>query len=142
MPAEERSEFRIASVSAQAMATLAVLHRDPNAIHLDAAAAAAAGLGDRVVNPGAANLGYVLNALAILAPTGRIEQLDVAFRTNVFAQDEVIATAAVEHSDLTQDGTQLHCCVALDVASRARALEGTATVAVPAASQSGAAQAD
>jgi acyl dehydratase len=137
MPAEERSEFRIASVSAQAMATLAVLHRDPNAIHLDAEAAAAAGLGDRVVNPGAANLGYVLNALAILAPTGRIEQLGVAFRTNVFAEDEVIATAAVQHSDLTEDATRLHCHLALDVASGVRALGGTATVAVPAVSQSG-----
>jgi acyl dehydratase len=136
MPADQRAEFRIASVSAQAMATLAVLHRDPNAIHLDGAAAAAAGLGDRVVNPGGANVGYVLNALAILAPTGRIEQLDVAFRTNVFADDEVIATAAVEDSDPT-DATRLHCRVALHVASRGCALEGTATVAEPAASQSG-----
>ena len=73
--------------------------------------------------------------------TGRIEQLDVAFRTNVLAEDEVIATAAVEHLDLTEDATRLYCRVTLDVASRARALEGTATIAMPAASQSGAAQA-
>jgi acyl dehydratase len=133
MWAKRRSEFRVASVSAEAMATLALLHRDPNEIHLDPAAAAAQGLGDRVVNPGGANLGYVLNALAALAPAGRIELLDVAFGANVFADDEVVATAAVEQSEACDGAVRLHCRVALEVEGGRRALEGSATIAVPAA---------
>jgi acyl dehydratase len=124
--------FRVPSVSAEAMRTMAVLHGDPNPIHLDPAAAKAYGLGDRVVNPGGANLGYVFNALATIDPAARVERVSLRFLANVFAEDDVVATAELEGEE-TQDGRRtLTCAVALDVQGGARALEGTAIVSVPA----------
>jgi acyl dehydratase len=111
------------------MRILALLHGDGNPIHLDPDVAVAQGLGDRVVNPGGANLGYVLNALAELIPEGRLERVRVDFRANVFADDDVVAVAGISEESPREPG-QLRCEVYLEVQGGGRALEGTATLKV------------
>lgn len=71
-----------------------ILH-DPNPIHLDPAAAAAAGLGDRVINQGPANLAYVLDLLGAAFPNHRIEDLQSRFLGTVRAGDRVEAAGRV-----------------------------------------------
>ena len=78
-------------VRAEAMATMAHLLQDPNPIHLDAAAAAAAGLGDRAINQGPANLSYVVNMLAAAFPDHRIAGLTSRYLANVCEGDLVTA---------------------------------------------------
>lgn len=82
-------------VDPSAMAKLADILRDPNPIHLDPAAAAALGLGDRVVNQGPANLGYIINMLAAALPGHRLVELDSRYLANVFGGDLVEAGGKV-----------------------------------------------
>jgi acyl dehydratase len=81
--------FRIPAVDPEAMKTWAVALHDPNAIHLDRAAVAAKGLGDRLINQGPANLAYVINMLRAAFPGGAIRSLDVRYVDNVFEGDDV-----------------------------------------------------
>ena len=50
-------------VSPEKMKIFAAIARDPNPIHWDRAAVAERGLGDRLINQGPINLGYVVNML-------------------------------------------------------------------------------
>jgi acyl dehydratase len=122
----------VESVDAEAMKDLAVLLADPNPIHLDAAAAREAGLGDRPVNQGPANFGYVLTMLARAVPGAAIRDLRVRLLANVFAGDRVTAEGRVDSIEVVDGETRLACSVWLEVADGPRALEGTATLAVPA----------
>jgi 3-hydroxybutyryl-CoA dehydratase len=82
-------------VEPAAMAQLAEILRDPNPIHLDPAAAAAAGLGDRVVNQGPANLAYIINMLTAALPDHRLATLDSRYLANVFGGEIVEAGGSV-----------------------------------------------
>lgn len=82
-------------VDPAAMAQLAGILRDPNPIHLDAKAAAAAGLGDRVVNQGPANLAYIVNMLTAAFPNHRLLHLESRYLANVFGDDIVEAGGEV-----------------------------------------------
>jgi 3-hydroxybutyryl-CoA dehydratase len=82
-------------VEPAAMARLADILRDPNPIHLDPAAAAALGLGDRVVNQGPANLAYIVNMLAAACPDHRLVELDSRYLANVFGGELVEAGGKV-----------------------------------------------
>jgi len=119
-------------VDADAMKVLAVLLADPNPIHLDAEAARAAGLGDRPVNQGPANFGYVLTMLQRTAPGAAIRDFRVRLLANVFAGDRVVADGRVESVEEAGGERRLSCAVWLDVDGGSRALEGTATLVVPA----------
>ena len=77
------------------MAAVAGVLHDPNPIHLDPAAAAAAGLGDRVINQGPANLGYIVNMLNAALPDHRIERLVSRYLANVRGGDVVTAGGTV-----------------------------------------------
>jgi len=77
------------------MHAIARVLRDPNPIHLDPAAAAAAGLGDRVINQGPANLAYVIEMLRVAFPAHRLASLDSSFLNSVRAGDEVEAGGLV-----------------------------------------------
>jgi acyl dehydratase len=124
----------IASVSAERMKTMAALLQDPNMIHIDPEAVRSLGLGDRVINQGPTNMGYLMNLLLDLAPGARIERIAVRFMANVFAGDAVVARGTVDAVERQADGAEiLTCSVALDVESGSRALEGTARVRLPAA---------
>jgi acyl dehydratase len=130
---EPIATFTIPSVSAEAMRTMAVMHRDGNPIHLYPEFAAAYGLGDRVVNPGSGNVGYALNALAQLGPDVRVERVQLKFMANVFAEDEAVATVSLAGEEADGDRRRLTCDVALDVTGGGRAMESTAIVTVPGA---------
>jgi acyl dehydratase len=120
---------RVPSVSAEAMKTMAVVLADPNPIHLDPAAAKASGLGDRVVNQGPTNLGYVLDMLRENFPSGEIATVSVRFLANVFAGDDVTAGGTVQSvTPIDGGGHRIECDVWLDVAGRGHALAGRATV--------------
>jgi 3-hydroxybutyryl-CoA dehydratase len=121
----------IEAVDAEAMKDLAVLLADPNPIHLDAAAARAAGLGDRPVNQGPANFGYVLTMLTRAIPGAVVRDLRVRLLANVFAGDRVVADGRIESTEQLEAGERLACSVWLDVDGGRRALEGTATLVVP-----------
>jgi 3-hydroxybutyryl-CoA dehydratase len=77
------------------MADLAIVLRDPNPIHLDPHAAAAAGLGDRVVNQGPANLAYIINMLVAAFPEHKVVKLDSRYLANVFGGDVVEAGGTI-----------------------------------------------
>jgi acyl dehydratase len=87
------------TVAAAPMRVLAEILRDPNPIHLDPAAAAAAGLGPRVVNQGPANLAYILDMLAQAFPAHRIRSVESRFLASVFDGDEVEAGGTVLDAD-------------------------------------------
>lgn len=92
-------------VDSPAMAKLALILHDPNPIHLDPRAAAAAGLGDRVINQGPANLAYIINMLAAALPDHKIVQIESRYLGNVRAGDVVEAGGTV----IAQSGNQVEC---------------------------------
>lgn len=124
-PGEALDPFVIESVSAEAMRTLAALLRDPTPIHFAPEVVAELGMGDRVINQGPANLGYVLNALLNAAPEGRVERVEVRFLRNVLAEDRAVAGGRVTAG--AGDDGRATCDVWLD-AGDGRALEGCAVL--------------
>ncbi|MBN9099848.1 MAG: hypothetical protein J0I49_17310 [Pseudonocardia sp.] len=110
------------------MKIMAALLRDPNMIHLDAGETARLGLGDRVVNQGPINLGYVHTMLAAWAGgEDRVLATAFRFRATVLAGDRVVAGGRVT---AVHDDGRVECEVWLDVEGRGRAVSGTAVVGV------------
>lgn len=129
---DEIPQFSIASVSGEAMAVLADVLRDPNPIHLDPAAAAAAGLGDRRINQGPANFSYIINMLTRAFPGARLAGLDIAFTQNVREGDAVHARGRIKSIETEAGLTRIVCDVWLDVEGGAPALKGEANLVAPA----------
>jgi len=121
--------FRIASIDPEAMKVWAVALHDPNAIHLDRAAVAAKGLGDRVINQGPANLAYIINMLRAAFPAAVIRSLDIRYVDNVFEGDDVTAGGAIT----AIEGQEATCDIWLRAAERDLVIKGVAVVAFPAA---------
>jgi acyl dehydratase len=124
-------ELRI-PVRAEAMPLWAAALRDPNPIHIDPAAVRALGLGDRVINQGPINVGYLVNMLAAAFVGGTLERIEVKFRANVFGGDVAVASGtitAVNHADGVE---RVVCDIKLTIEGGDTALTGTATVRVPA----------
>jgi acyl dehydratase len=119
-------------VSAEAMRGLAGLLDDPNPIHLDAAAAAALGLGDRQVNQGPANCAYIVAMLQEAFGGAELRRLRFRFRTPVRAGDKVVAGGRVTGRETTGAGVTLQCETWLDVEGGPRAVTGSATVVLAA----------
>ena len=65
------------------MKTLAAILRDPNPIHWDQEEVVRRGLGNRVINQGPTNLGYVMNMLMAWAGQDCLEQINVRFTATV-----------------------------------------------------------
>jgi acyl dehydratase len=123
-------------VGAENMKTTAALLADPNPIHFDVHAVQALGLGDRPVNQGPLNMGYVMNMLA--AFTGShdcLRRVRVRFLANVFAGDRVRATGVVTALRASDDHDEylVECDIDVSIAGGRTVLRGTATVAVSAA---------
>lgn len=91
--------IRLTKVGAAPMRIMAEVLCDPNPIHLDPVAAAAAGLGDRVINQGPANLAYIFNMLREAFPQYRIASFDSRFLANVRDGDIVEAGGVVRSVD-------------------------------------------
>ena len=107
--------YDIPSVSAEKMKTMAALLSDPTAIHWDVATLQALGMGDRPINQGPLNMGYVMNAVTDWAGgADRLRRLRV--RATVTALRE-------------EDGARLaDCDVVLEVVEGDPVVSGTATV--------------
>ena len=124
--------WEIDSVDPEKMKIMAALLMDPTPIHLDPAVVQALGMGDRVINQGPLNMGYVMNMLTAWTGSAQcIRDIRLRFRGNVFAGDHVRATGTVT-AVREEAGVRLADCeVALEVVGGRTALTGTATVVLP-----------
>lgn len=111
----------VEAVSPETMALWAPILGDPNPIHLDRAAVRAAGLGDRRINQGPINLGYVLKMLANAFPAARIAHVQNRFADNVYEGERVEARGRVT----AVDGLTVTCDFALTT-ERGTAISGSA----------------
>lgn len=123
-------EWRVARVDPEKMKLYAAIARDPNTIHWDRAEAARRGLGERVVNQGPVNLGYVVDMLHAWAGPGSVRALAVRFTANVFDGDDVTAGGVVRALSDVGGERRAECDVWLDRADGTRCVQGTAVVAV------------
>ncbi|WP_116812385.1 MaoC family dehydratase [Steroidobacter cummioxidans] len=122
--------LRIESVSAEKMRQLAAVLRDPNPIHLDPAAVARLGLGDRVINQGPANLAYIINMLRAAFPRSTLLQLDARFLANVFGGDAAEAGGRVTSITSETKGTRVSCETWLNVDGRGPAVTANAELLI------------
>ncbi len=124
--------WRIESVDAEKMKTMAVLLRDPNRIHWDVEAVKNLGMGDRPVNQGPNNMAYVINALIEwLGDATKIRSVNVRFQANVFAQDTLTASGRVTAIHVENGERFADCDVWLDREDGYRVLTGKARIAIP-----------
>ncbi len=126
--------YEVPSVSAEKMKTMAALLSDPTAIHWDVETLQALGMGDRPVNQGPLNMGYVMNAVTAWAGgPDRLRRLRVRFLGNVLAGHHLRVRATVT-AVREEDGARLaDCDVVLEVVDGgggdgAAVVSGTATV--------------
>lgn len=118
----ELQPHTIESVSAAKMHVMAVVLDDPNLIHLDAEVVKKLGLGDRVINQGPSNGGYIMDMLRTAFPDGTLRSFHMKFLANVHSEDRLVAGGTIT----AIDGNTVTCSVWLDVAGVGHALEGTA----------------
>lgn len=125
-------EWVLTEVSAEKMKTMAALLADPNPIHFDLDVLRELGMGDRPINQGPTNVGYIMNMLAAWAgDMARIRGMKVRFLGNVLGGDRVSARGEVSSVDDT--GSRCVCTVELVATAAGTAEErvvmsGTATV--------------
>ncbi len=115
---------RVLVIDPEPMHVIAKVLRDPNPIHLDPAAAAAAGLGDRRINQGPANVAYVMDMLLAAFPGYRIESYDGRFLASVRGGDTVEAGGTITEVS----GDRVSCEAWLKVQGGAMAVSATATM--------------
>jgi acyl dehydratase len=117
-------------VEAAGMRTMAALLRDPNPIHFDVGAVRQLGLGDRPINQGPTNVGYIVNMLLTWrgGEPSTITRLTVRFTGNVFAGDRLVAGGEVVEVRTTDSGRTAVCDVWLDRDDGVRVVSGSAEV--------------
>lgn len=114
------------------MKVFTLITDDPNPIHWDRQAVRTAGLGDRVINQGGLNLGYVLNAVAAWAGSrSSIVGTRVRFLGNAFAGDDLVAGGTVESIDEKSTPPNATLNVWLRHADGTELVSGTVTVRLP-----------
>lgn len=105
-----RPDATFGPVSGDDMAEWCAALRDDNAIHLSRAAAEAAGFGPNRVNPGPANLAYVISAAMARDPQAEFARITARFLGNVFEGDMLSIRIDDEVAELratTRDATVL-----------------------------------
>lgn len=122
--------WRLGNVSESRMRLLAAILRDPNPIHWDRSEVARRGLGDRLINQGPTNVGYLCNALLAWTGNDSLRLLTVRFTSNVFDGDEVVASGVVTSVDRSGSEPRATCDVWLDRGDGSRAVDGVAVVAI------------
>lgn len=102
----------VEDVDAEKMKTMAALLHDPNPIHWDVDAVASLGMGDRPVNQGPSNMGYIVNALVDWTGDARtVRNVNCRFNGNVFAGDRLTAGGEVTAVEDADDGRVVECDV-------------------------------
>lgn len=121
--------YRVASVSAEKMKTMAALLADPTPIHWDVATVRALGMGERPINQGPLNMGYIMNALTGWAGgPDQLRRLRVRFLGTVLAGQQLDVRGTVT-ALREEDGLRLaDCDVVLEVVGGEPVVSGTATV--------------
>jgi len=129
MKAGDRLEpLIVESVDDGRMKTMAMLLRDPNPIHWDPEVLRELGLGERPINQGPINVGYLAELAARTAGgVDRVRRLRVRFVGNVLAGDQVVCEGSVSSVDRDRMTAELELRAA--VGERA-VLSGTATIAL------------
>ncbi len=119
--------FAVPAVSGEHIRQMALILRDPNPIHFDLDAVAAAGLGDREINQGGVTMAYIIDMLTSWRGSGAaLSRVKCRFRGNVRAGDAVTAGGIVTE---VSDGVAA-CDVWVDLADGTRVLDGTAAVSL------------
>lgn len=131
-PGTELPAWRVDRVDPEKMKLFAAIARDPNTIHWDRAEVARRGLGERVINQGPTNLGYVINMLHAWAGPGCVRELTIRFTANVFDGDAVTAGGVVRSVEAAAGERRATCEVWLDRDDGTRTVAGTAVVGLPA----------
>ena len=126
---DELPQRVIESVSAEKIKTMAALMGDPNTIHFDVDDVRRLGLGDKPVNQGPNNMGYVIDMLTDWAGgPANFRRLKVRFGGNVFAGDRLVAGGKVTAVRPSAEGRLVDCDVWLARGGTQAVLAGTATV--------------
>ncbi len=116
----------VESVDPARMKTMAAILQDPNPIHFDAEVVKQLGYGDRPVNQGPLNMGYLLEMVSRFAGgPAAVRHFRVRFLGNVFAGDRVECTGTVTSVDADDASAELE--VTASVAGEP-VLSGTASV--------------
>ncbi len=92
---DEVPSWTMDAVEAARMKTMAAILRDPYPVHWDREANSLIGLGDRVVNQGPLNVGYIANMLMAWAGPSSVRRLTLSFGRPVLDGDSVIAHGVV-----------------------------------------------
>ena len=120
--------YVVESVRPEPMKTMAAILDDPNPIHFDPASVRALGLGERPINQGPSNLGYLMEMLVEFAGAAdRVRRVRVRFLGNVFAGDRVECTASVKSVDDDAGVAELEVQASVDGRP---VLAGTAVISV------------
>jgi acyl dehydratase len=127
-PGDQLAPFVVEAVSPEKMKILAAILRDANVIHIDRELIKERGLGDKVINQGPTNMGYVTTMLEQNFGPGTLARLTIRFGANVFEGDTVTAGGTV--TEVTDD--TVTCNVWLDRENGERAVSGTAVMRVSA----------
>lgn len=127
----ELPAYEVPAVSAEKMKTMAALLADPTPIHFDVSTLRALGMGDRPVNQGPLNMGYVMNAVTAWAGGAeRLHRLRVRFLGTVLAGAHLRVRGTV--TAVREDGgvRLADCDVVLEEVDGDPVVSGTATVAL------------
>ena len=116
---------RTLAIRPEPMHVVARVLRDPNPIHLDPKAAAAAGLGERVINQGPSNVAYVMDMLLAAFPGYRLRSFDCRFLSSVRGGDTVEAGGKIT----AIEGDTVSCEAWLKVEGAGLAIGAVATLA-------------
>jgi acyl dehydratase len=84
-----------------------VLLADDNPLHSDPATTGASGLGVGLVNPGPANIGYLMTLLLESCPGAAIEAFEARFVAPVLTPVDVTASGYIEQRDRQSGGDVL-----------------------------------
>ena len=121
--------YDVPSVSAEKMKTMAALLSDPTPIHWDVATLRALGMGDRPVNQGPLNMGYVMNAVTAWAGGPEsLRRLRVRFLGTVLAGQHLRVRGTVTALREEEGARLADCDVVLEVVDGDAVVSGSATV--------------
>jgi acyl dehydratase len=122
-------EFRIDHHS---IAVFSLLTNDPNPIHFDIGSVTSAGLGNRLINQGGLNAGYVMTALCQwTGATNSIRTFKVRFLGNAFDGDTLTAGGTVTAVHTSRLPIEAEVEVWLRSPSGSTLMSGHATVSLP-----------
>lgn len=102
---DEVPSWTMDAVDAARMKTMAAILRDPYPVHWDREANILIGLGDRVVNQGPLNVGYIANMLMAWAGPSSVRRLTLSFGRPVLDGDHVTAHGVVTATHLHPGAT-------------------------------------